>query len=641
MRKYLTLIIFIFYLIFAGNCLFAADQTLDVKKCFPCAGLTAANIGSEKALDNPYEILNKYYEAIGGLDKVKAEKNSYCEGTIELAGLKGTYKLWREGSICERKEIDLGIYKYIYGENIQFGWKMDTNGKLQIKKDEAALKERRVDELFRSYEHLNPQSKYFKVTFEGVQKVGEANCYVIKIINSINEDIRLEYINTSNFYLEKRIIKSIDYETHTLFSDYRLVNGIKHPFKQEIETLPIMRTQVIQIVKYKSNLKINASVFEPPKEVADFKFDNGKNSENIPILYVKDHILVKVNINGKEGLWFLDSGAGISIIDSDYAKTIGLESKGDMKAYAPGKNAKISFVAIPSYSIQGIKFKEQKVASLEGLSKLIKMGMDLDIVGALGYDFLSRFVTKLDIANRKVSFYMPDKFKYEGSGKVIDAPIKYNMFFLPMTVDGRYLGNWMLDLGASVTSINYPFAEKNGLLKLKGINILAAGAGGFFSEKLVKFKTLEVGGFTIKDPLIAITLEKSGNTGFKEHVGTIGNYIVRHFVAYLDYNKQRVILEKGKDFDKIFPVDKSGLALILLDNGNIEVFYVSSDTPADEAGFKKGDIIKSINDKDIKSFGGLLPVTELLKEKSGTEYKFTILRDGETKQINLKLRDLF
>lgn len=690
MKKYLIIAIFIFCLIFAGDYVFAMcqtrkmvpdkkkgvymlinfadskyglEQTLagkfgaapinEVKpkgatdiagfagKCFPREKLAAAGAAGEKTLNDPYEILSKHFEAIGGLDKVKAEKSTYCEGAYAMAGLSGTYKKWQEGAGCERTEIDLGVLKYTSGSNGQSIWEMDSNGKLQIEKDEKTVKEKKVDELLKGYEHLNPQSKYFKVTFEGIQKIGSADCYVVKITNNINEDARFEYINIFNFYLEKTVIKSVDFETHIMFSDYRDVNGVKHAFGQEVEILPVKRKQIIQITKYESNLKMNTSMFDPPENIEDFQFVNGENSENIPIQYARDHIFMSININGQETLWCLDSGASRSVIDSEFAKKLGLESKGNINVYGAGKTAQVSFVEIPRHSVQGIRFKEQKIMSLNGLSKIIKDNMGLEVTGVLGYDFLSRFVTKLDIANKKVSFYVPDKFKYEGPGKIIDAPVRNNLFYLPMTFDKKYSGQWLADLGASGTLIYFPFAEKNKLQEINGIDVMGEGAGGAFPEKLVKFTAMELGGFLVNENLAAIALTKEAGSGSKESAGIIGNCIFRHFIIYFDYNRQQVILEKGKDFDKTFPVDKSGLMLKLSDSGEITVFHVPANTPASEAGFKKGDIIVSINGADTKSFGGLMPVVDLLKEKAGTEYKITILRDGQTKQINLKLRELF
>ena len=77
----------------------------------------------------------------------------------------------------------------------------------------------------------------------------------------------------------------------------------------------------------------------------------------------------------------------------------------------------------------------------------------------------------------------------------------------------------------------------------------------------------------------------------REETGNIGNNILKHFVLYLDYKHQRVIFEKGKDFDREFPEGKSGLGLVAADNGNIEVFYISPGAPAETAGFRKGDVV--------------------------------------------------
>jgi hypothetical protein len=37
-------------------------------------------------LSDPCQILKKHYEAIGGLEKLKAEKTTYTEGTVTLEG---------------------------------------------------------------------------------------------------------------------------------------------------------------------------------------------------------------------------------------------------------------------------------------------------------------------------------------------------------------------------------------------------------------------------------------------------------------------------------------------------------------------------------------------------------------------------
>ncbi len=116
---------------------------------------------------------------------------------------------------------------------------------------------------------------------------------------------------------------------------------------------------------------------------------------------------------------------------------------------------------------------------------------------------------------------------------------------------------------------------------------------------------------------------------------------MRHFVLYLDYKNQRVILEQGEDFGKQFPRDKSGLQILHGESGDIEVFSVPRNTPAEKAGFKQGDIIQAMNGVDVNYFDGIVAIRKLLKEKAGTKYTFKVLRNGTTKEITLTLHDLF
>jgi len=128
---------------------------------------------------------------------------------------------------------------------------------------------------------------------------------------------------------------------------------------------------------------------------------------------------------------------------------------------------------------------------------------------------------------------------------------------------------------------------------------------------------------------------------YRLRVGNVGNSFLRHFVLYLDYKNQRVIVEKGDNYDYKFPRHKSGLQLWYTDNNDIEVLFAAPNTPADEAGFKKGDIIKTINGIDVDYFDGIISIRKLLKEKAGITYTFEVLRNKEFIEMQLTLRELF
>jgi hypothetical protein len=54
------------------------------------AALAFTSVAFSESLTDPYEILNRYFDAIGGLDRVKAEQSQQLEGTIAVAGLEGS-----------------------------------------------------------------------------------------------------------------------------------------------------------------------------------------------------------------------------------------------------------------------------------------------------------------------------------------------------------------------------------------------------------------------------------------------------------------------------------------------------------------------------------------------------------------------
>jgi PDZ domain/Aspartyl protease len=600
-----------------------------------------ANTWAEGELTDPYEIFERHLDAIGGFEKVKAEITSYLETEIEVAGLQGTIKAWSMFPIYERQDIDLKIFTQSTGDNGEYKWSTDANGKLQIHKDEDLLIRRELQKLTAEYENLNRNSSTFVLIYNGMEKVGEIDCYVVKTTNNINTDSSLTFFNMSNFLIEKSISYTPDSESHTLYTDYRDVQGLLRSFHQEVLTLPTNQEVSVQITKYESNIEIDHALFEPPGEdVRDFLFTEGNSVEDVPFEYIFGHIFLKVNVGCKEKLWFLDSGAGMSVIDSSFADELDLDTDGDLKAKGAGNTVSFSFVKLPPFSLKGIQFEEQTIGSINLKNLLQKTG--LEAVGVLGYDFMSRFVTKIDYANKTISFYDPETFEYSGDGKILDAPVKGSLLSVPATIDGKYTGRFRLDLGAGGNAIHYPFAKENGLLDKEGVGGISLGAGGEMYSKSAQFNSMEIAGFSVDKPVIEIPQDDlAGGFGDTELIGNIGNSFLRHFTIFLDYERQQLIVEKGDNYQREFSKGKSGVQIMYDEDNNFEVIYVAKNTPGSKAGFKKGDIVLAINDIDVDNFNGLTAIRQLWRADVGTEYKFVVLRDGDKKNLKLILENIY
>jgi S1-C subfamily serine protease len=55
----------------------------------------------------------------------------------------------------------------------------------------------------------------------------------------------------------------------------------------------------------------------------------------------------------------------------------------------------------------------------------------------------------------------------------------------------------------------------------------------------------------------------------------------------------------------------------------------------------KGDVLLAIDAQAVEELDGLLEIRELLKQPAGTVLAMSIERDGEEREVRLKLRDLF
>ncbi|UCE66138.1 MAG: aspartyl protease family protein, partial [Candidatus Zixiibacteriota bacterium] len=438
---------------------------------------------AQGTLDDPYDILNRYFEASGGLGNLKAERGHYLEGELSVAGLQGTIKTWSQKPGRSRMEADLGIIKMIQGDNGDFKWVLDSNGKLQkmTNPDEATIKRKKISIRMAEYEYADPESDVFKASFEGVEIIEGEDCYAVKIENNINNDSYTGYYSTETFLLKKSVSIEGDNSNDSYYDDYRDVDGLMIAFGIRQIMHQTGQEQQIVLSEYVSNPDIAPSLFNPPEEgEKDYRFLEGDRAENIPFQFKGNHLYIPVTINCEERYWILDTGAGMSVIGEEYANQLGLELQGELKGSTVGGTVDVKLATLPTFSIRGIEFSEQTVAVID-LKELNRMLAE-EVVGILGFDFLSRFVTKVDYANELVSFYDPETFEYTGDGKEIDVHIKNSVFMAKATLDNEYSGTFLFDLGASSISLHGAYALKNRFTDRKGIVGIGRGASEAFSS---------------------------------------------------------------------------------------------------------------------------------------------------------------
>jgi len=369
----------------------------------------------------------------------------------------------------------------------------------------------------------------------------------------------------------------------------------------------------------------------------------------IPFELVSRHIMVKVKINGSRPLSFVfDTGDKVGIVDSEVAKELGLKLEGQVHIGGAGADTLPgSYVKEATWSLLGLEGFSQPVSLTLPLGRMAsRFGHDFD--GIIGSDFIRQYVVEVDYQNRVLRLHDKDKFTYAGAGDSV--PIQLNSMGYPL-LDGEVTptsgesikGKFVLDLGSSGSlALMSPIVTQhnllgNGLKTIKAIGV--GGAGGQSNGQIGRVRSLQIGKFTIANPLTLFSEDKAGAMATSQLVGNIGQLIAGKFKVFLDYNHTRIILEPNSTFAQ--PMDRVTAGLVLTTEGKdyatVRVSDVLENSPAAEAGIQKNDIVLSVDGKPAAEIRAM-KIAEMF-EKPAT-YNLTIRRGEQTLQVPLTPRKL-
>ena len=370
---------------------------------------------------------------------------------------------------------------------------------------------------------------------------------------------------------------------------------------------------------------------------------------SIPFELVARHIMLKVKINNSRPLSFvLDTGDKMAIVDAERAKELGLNLQGQIRVGGAGSEMLAgSFVQGSTWTIPGLEGFSQPVALALPLGKLAaKFGHDFD--GIIGSDFIKQFVVEVDYRARVIKLHDKDRFSYAGPGESL--PIQLNQQGHPSIeaeitpIGGAPIkGKFVLDIGSGAALALYsPFVAEHRLLGsgLKTIRAIGAGgAGGRTTGQIGRVSELKIGKFRIASPITLFSEDKAGAFASTALAGNIGQQVASKFKVFLDYNRERIILEPTATFNEPFDRAYGGLALSAEDKDYtaFRITEVLEDSPASEVGLQQNDLIIKVDDKPASEFT-LTRLSEMFERP--VTYKLTIRRGDQTLQVTLTPRKL-
>jgi hypothetical protein len=190
----------------------------------------------------------------------------------------------------------------------------------------------------------------------------------------------------------------------------------------------------------------------------------------------------------------------------------------------------------------------------------------------------------------------------------------------------------VLDIGSGGgLTLHSPFVVEHNLLSpgLKTIRAIGAGgAGGQSVGQIGRLSEFKIGTFRISTPTALFSQDKFGAMANKNLAGNIGQRVASKFRLFLDYNRERIILEPAASFNE--PTDRafSGVALISEDKDytTFRITDVLESSPASEVGLQKDDLIVKVNDK-LAAELTLTKLSEMFEQP--VAYKLAIRRGDQ------------
>lgn len=593
--------------------------------------------------------VDRYLAATGGRAALDSIRSTHVKAKISALGLVGTTESWTRLPDRRATETLLGPFKILDGYDGRVAWRTDPASGKPMRLDGKDLEEAVAGAWYDNERWLSPDQGGGKVAIAGTERDAVGAYTVIEVTPPTGRPRRF-YLNDATGLIDRASTKRDQLEIVSRFSDYRLVPGgrkIAHRQLTQITGMPANDLSV-EIDSYAVNEDVAATRFALPgaDPVSDVRWLATPGSARLPFDYSTRHIWLEASVNGGPAAQFIfDTGASITVIDSAYAAKIGLATEGTLQGQGAGSTGMASFSRLRSLRVSGqdgdgVELQDVKVAVLS-INHLAPFFWR-ECAGVLGYDFISRFVTEIDYDAKTLALHDPKNWSYRGPGIALPITLGATVPVVRMKLDGAYEGDFRIDVGSSSTvDLHGPFVKRHDLDRQVqgGVLVTGGGFGGTFSNRLVRMKSLELGPFSWKDPIVSLSRAESGAFASEDYAGNIGNRILERFRVTLDYERRTLHLEPARRFAAPDRFSRAGVQLARFGD-RVEAMQVLPGSPAERAGLTAGDTVVAIDRKPTLSYS-VEQLDALFEDgKAGRSVRFDVDRAGKKLRLDVKLAEI-
>lgn len=311
-------------------------------------------------------------------------------------------------------------------------------------------------------------------------------------------------------------------------------------------------------------------------------------------LFRENRIVLTGRINGVETPMILDSGAGVTTLDSGFARQIGLTGGQKITAHGVGGRQDAELFQDVTIEAGNLRLSGATVVAID-LGQVSKaIGRPMPVV--LGRELFVNSVVGLDFEQSELTLSPSKDFVAPAGATEVKLRRDGTLHYMPISIGGLPPVDAAFDLGnGGALSLSKEYHEQHALFSSLPHAIgMAGGVGGIHENKRVTLPKVDVAGFTFA----GVPADLGGRPdGPYKGGANIGIQMFRPFRLTMDLGHDRIWLQRNGRAAE-FPRDRTGL-FTLLEGDHLNVLHVSPGSPAHRAGLKKGDRLVAIDGTGI------------------------------------------
>ena len=589
-------------------------------------------------------VLDHYRQVVG-----KTSSTIHTHSTLQAFGLTGTLDSYSQRPDKVASVTAIGPLSLREAVDGAHGWKTDPSGKV-VTLDGKDLDEARGGAWFENDQWLEPDQGGGTVAFAGAKHDSSGDYHLLDLTPPTGKVRRMWFDDRTG--LPMRVESKADQQqVVTTFGDWHDVAGRKFPGTIRTQIVGMAANTITATLESATlDAPIAASLFEMPGGASEpsVRWLGAQGKATLPFAYRGKHVWIRASVNGGPPADFIfDTGASITVIDSAYAAKIGLASQGHQQGQGAGATGGASFSKLETLRVTGVEGEDgievagTRVAVLS-VNPFLAPYFWRDAAGIIGFDVIDRFVDEIDYDKHVLVLHDPKTYTPDPKAAIIPMTLANHVPVVKMTLDGKYAGDFRVDVGSSSTvDLHTPFVKANGLAEHagRGVDVTGGGFGGTFTNEVIRMKRVALGPFSWNDPVVSLSRATQGAFTSEDYAGNIGNRILERFKVTLDYDQRRMILVPGARYGKPDRFARAGLQLARRGE-TVSAMSVLAHSPAAEAGIQEGDEVLSIDGRPISQWDPD-QITETLELGAvGSSHKVEYRRDGKAQVAVLKLREI-